>query len=40
MAYGYKKIDNTNFIVSSGVGDWKVQFKTGCLAEYVVIDIE
>lgn len=40
MAYGYKKQGNTNFIVSSGIGDWKVQFKTGCLAEYVVIDIE
>ena len=40
MVYGYKKINNTNFIVSSGVGDWKVQFKTGCLAEYVIIDIQ
>lgn len=40
MVYGYKKQENTNFIVSSGIGDWKVQFKTGCLAEYVVIDIE
>lgn len=37
--YGMKKIDNTTFIVSSGIGDWAVLFKTGTIAEYVVIDI-
>ena len=38
--YGIEKRDNTTFIVSSGIGDWAVKFKTGTLAEYVVIDIK
>lgn len=38
--YGHEKRDNTNFIVTSGIGDWAIQFKTGCKSEYVVIDIE
>ena len=38
--YGMEKRDNTTFIVSSGIGDWAVKFKTGTLAEYVVIDIK
>lgn len=29
----------TDFIVSSGVGCWSIQFKTGCVSEYVVVDI-
>ena len=37
--YGLKKKGNTTFIVSSGIGDWAVKFKTGTKAEYVVIDI-
>lgn len=37
--YGLKKIKNTNFIVSSGISDWKVKFKVGTVSEYVVIDI-
>lgn len=38
--YGLEKRDNTNFIVSSGIGDWAIKFKTGTVAEYVVIDIK
>lgn len=37
--YGMETRDNTTFIVSSGIGDWAVKFKTGTVAEYVVIDI-
>lgn len=38
--YGHEKRGNTDFIVSSGIGDWALQFKTGCIAEYIVIDID
>ncbi len=38
--YGIEKRKNTTFIVSSGIGDWAVKFKTGTVAEYVVIDIK
>lgn len=31
--------DNTTFIVSDGISDWAIPFKTGCKAEYLVIDI-
>ena len=37
--YGYKKIKNTNFIVTSGISDWEIKIKTGCIAEYVLINI-
>ena len=36
---GYEREKNTDFIVSSGIGDWSIKFKTGCVAEYVVVDI-
>ena len=38
--YGKKVIDDTTFIVSSGIGDWQVKFKTATISEYVVIDIK
>ena len=37
--YGHKRISNTDFIVTSGLADWELLFKTGCVSEYVVIDI-
>lgn len=37
--YGYKRINNTDFIVSSGIGSWNINFKTGTYSEYVVINI-
>ena len=38
--YGYEKRGNTGFIVTSGISDWAIQFKTGCKSEYVVVDIQ
>lgn len=37
--YGLEKRSNTNFIVTSGISDWAIRFKTGCKSEYVVIDV-
>lgn len=37
--YGLKTINNTNFIVNSGLGDWSIKFRTSSIAEYGVIDI-
>lgn len=38
--YGLEKRNNTNFIVTSGISDWEIKFKTGCKSEYVVIDVK
>lgn len=38
--YGYEQRDNTDFIVTSGISDWAIKFKTGCKSEYVVINID
>lgn len=38
--YGQETRDDTNFLVTSGIGDWAIKFKTACIAEYVVIDID
>lgn len=38
--YGFEKRGDTNFIVTSGISDWAIKFKTGCRSEYVIIDIE
>ena len=38
--YGIEQRSNTHFIVTSGISDWRLKFKTGCKAEYVVIDIQ
>lgn len=40
LIYGIKKINNTTFIVNSGIGDWAVKFRSFSKAEYVVIDIK
>ena len=37
--YGLEQRDSTSFIVSSGISDWAIKFKTAAIAEYVVIDI-
>ena len=39
MIYGMEQRGNTSFIVTSGISDWIIQFKTGCKSEYVVVDI-
>ena len=37
--YGYEQRNKTDFIVTSGIADWAIKFKTGTKSEYVVIDI-
>lgn len=32
--------NNTTFIVSDGISDWAIPFKTGCKAEYLIVDIK
>lgn len=38
--YGLEKRGETNFLVTSGISDWAIKFKTGCKSEYVVIDVK
>ncbi len=38
-AYGKEVRDSTTFIVTSGISDWEMHFKTGTKSEYVIIDI-
>ncbi len=40
LVYGHEKRQNTDFIVTSGISDWAIKFKTGTKSEYVVINIE
>ncbi len=37
--YGMERRKDTDFIVTSGISDWAIKFKTGCRSEYVMIDI-
>ncbi len=39
LVYGHETRGDTNFIVTSGISDWAMQFRTGCTSEYVIIDI-
>ena len=38
--YGYERIQDTDFIVTSGIADWEILFKTGTKSEYVIIDVD
>ncbi len=38
--YGYEKRKGTDFIVTSGISDGQIVFKTGTKSEYVIIDIK
>ena len=40
MDYGLKTEGNTNFIVTSGISNWAIKFRTGCVAEYVIIKVK
>ena len=40
QVYGLERHGNTDFIVTSGISSWAIPFKTGTLAEYLVIDIK
>ncbi len=37
--YGLEKRGTTNFIVTSGISDWAIPYKTAAIAEYVIVDI-
>ena len=39
MIYGHEKHENTDFIVTSGISDWAIKFKTGTKSEFVIINI-
>lgn len=38
--YGYERRSSTDFIVTSGISDWEIDFKTGTKSEYVIIDVK
>lgn len=38
--YGHERRGDTDFIVTSGISDWSMQFRTGCRSEYVVVDVQ
>jgi predicted MPP superfamily phosphohydrolase len=38
-AYGHERRNGTDFIVSSGISDWAIDFKTGTRSEYVMVTI-
>lgn len=40
MTYGYKRRNNTDFVVTSGISDWAIKFKTGTKSEITVIDVK
>lgn len=37
---GHEKINATDFIVTDGISDWAIKFRTGCASEYVLIDVK
>ena len=37
--YGHEKRGNTDFIVTSGISDWAIKFKTDCKSEYLLLEI-
>ena len=39
MIYGYERRNDTDFIVTSGISDWAIKFKTGTKSEFVIINI-
>jgi predicted MPP superfamily phosphohydrolase len=39
LVYGYEKRQDTDFIVTSGISDWAIKFKTGTKSEFVIINI-
>ncbi len=38
--YGHENRQGTDFIVTSGISDWELLFKTGTRSEYVIITVE
>lgn len=39
LVYGHERRGGTDFIVTSGISDWALRFKTGTKSEYVVINV-
>lgn len=39
LVYGHEKRKKTDFIVTSGISDWAIKFKTGTKSEFVIINI-
>ncbi len=39
LIYGYERRNKTDFIVTSGLSDWAIKFKTGTKSEFVVVNI-
>ncbi len=39
LIYGHEKRGKTDFIVTSGISDWSIKFKTGTKSEYVIINL-
>lgn len=39
LRYGHERRLGTDFIVSSGISNWTLRFKTGCRSEVVVVDL-
>ncbi|MCR5184450.1 MAG: metallophosphoesterase [Opitutales bacterium] len=37
--YGHERRGNTDFIVTSGISDWAIKFKTGTVSEFVIVKI-
>ncbi|MBQ9489167.1 MAG: metallophosphoesterase [Lachnospiraceae bacterium] len=40
LVYGHVSRGNVDFIVTSGISDWEILFKTGTRSEYVMITVE
>ncbi len=40
LVYGHVRRGNVDFIVTSGISDWEIPFKTGTWSEYVIITVE
>lgn len=38
--YGWERRGHTDFIVTSGLSDWNLKFKTGAISEYFVVDVQ
>ena len=37
--YGHERRGQTDFIITSGISDWAIKFKTGTKSEYVIINL-
>lgn len=40
LVYGHERRQNVDFIVTSGISDWAIKFKTGTKSEFVIINIK